>query len=265
MGDQEQLQKVTDFRKAVTSSTFVKEFKTVRAFQDLVRIDLSRLILAWGRSPSQAPQNDSADVHWDRLRTIYMESFDMAVRTEQGWTGINETWSGLVRDDPIWAITLERGILSMENRTDPTAARYVHLDPVDFDTANSPASVEVRIDPAPDAHLAGGGLIYRFDRHKKEYLAFIMLAGQRFGLYLRTLEHGYEVLYSGRTPLIREREFNKLGLAGFESYIHLYIGDELIKKVHCRQNLSKEVGIIACGIGRCEFDNFGIYEKDRAS
>jgi hypothetical protein len=191
-----------------------------------------------------------------------MESFDMAIRTEQGWTGINETWSGLVRDDPIWAITLERGILSMENRTVPAAARYVHLDLVDFDTVNAPASVEVRIDPAPDAHLAGGGLIYRFDRHKKEYLAFIMLAGQRFGLYLRTPEHGYEVLYSGRAPLIKEREFNKLGMAGFGSYIHLYIGDELVKKVYCRQELSKEVGIIACGIGRCEFDNFGVYEKD---
>ena len=184
----------------------------------------------------------------------------MAVRTEDGWTGIHSVWSTAVKDDPIWKYVLQGGVFSMENRSVPDAAHYIHLGITSIDTADLPVSVEVRIDTSPDAHLAGGGLVYRFDSRHQEYLAYIILSGQRLALFCRTQKMGYEAIYSGRCNLIREGDFNKLGMVGVGSHIHLYVGDQLLRKVHCREKLSNEVGIISCGKGRFEFDNFGIYD-----
>lgn len=53
----EQVVKLLDFRKSISSTALVKEFKTVRAFEELSRRDLSNLLLAWAaQNPKPEPQ-----------------------------------------------------------------------------------------------------------------------------------------------------------------------------------------------------------------
>jgi hypothetical protein len=53
----EQVVKLLDFRKSISSTALVKEFKTVRAFEEISRRDLSNLLLAWAaQSPKAEPQ-----------------------------------------------------------------------------------------------------------------------------------------------------------------------------------------------------------------
>lgn len=215
------------------------------------------------------PSTVSADrpLSWISLEPRYFEGFDFA---EADSGQMRQRLAGAWFDqspelDPVWFTSVHDGLYWLENRTEPLAVRYRHLNWSDAKTpgelGRTPVSVEVVVRPLegqqPNA-LSAAGLLYRFDRSSRDYYAFMVYADGRYAFGRRT-SLGYTTDFIERSDRLRPGTTNKLGIFGDESSVHLYINDTLTKIIRGLERSAGETGVIAASVGQFGFDNFAIY------
>lgn len=107
--------------------------------------------------------------------------------------------------------------------------------------------------------MTGSGLIYRFDKEKKYYYAFILHGNESYSFYRRD-DLDYQPIYSGRSNLIKVGEFNKLAIVGKGAIFSLHINEISVRSIEDSSFKTGDTGIIATGIGEYYFDNFTVYK-----
>jgi hypothetical protein len=199
--------------------------------------------------PDRATDRPVSRVDWRALRTVYLETFDWPASLTNVW---------LQEQQPKWTLDAADGVYRLANSAYPDDAKYIHLRADSVDVANTPISVEVRLDDTAHSQFSAAGLLYRFDRQTKFYYAFMLAAGGQIIFYRRNAG-GYRALHAGRLDDWRAGDFNRLGIVGNGAALGLYVNDRWVKTIENAEFQSGDTGIIAMSTGTFSFDNFAIY------
>ena len=122
--------------------------------------------------------------------------------------------------------------------------------------ASHPFPYEVKLDAGESVSAAG--LIYRFDRERRHYYAFVAAGRDQFHFYSRD-SSGFRTLYAGISHEAVNGNLNKLGIVAVGSLMQLYVNDVLVKKLEDESLREGDTGILGVGKGMFESDNFTIY------
>ena len=212
-----------------------------------------------GHPAPPAPIRRQLDrLDWRELQADYFEPFDAADAVHDEPATLETVYASiwLPHDDGVWNSTITDGAYRLANRAQHGAVRYLYLRIANRDMGESPVSVEVKLDAGESVSAAG--LIYRFDRERRHYYAFVAAGRDQFRFYSRD-SSGFRTLYAGTSHAAVNGKFNKLGIVAAGSLIQLYVNDMLVKKIEDESLREGDTGILGVGKGIFEFDNFTIY------
>jgi hypothetical protein len=195
---------------------------------------------------------------WRELQPDYFEPFDAADAAVDAARTLESVYASiwLPNDDGVWMSTITGGTYRLANRMQNGAVRYLYVRIADRNMGETPVSVEVMVDA--EESVSAAGLIYRFDRERRHYYAFVAAAREQFRFYSRD-SSGFRTLYAGTNPAAVSGRFNKLGIVAAGPLIQLYVNDVLIKRLRDESLHEGDTGILGVGKGSFEFDNFTIY------
>lgn len=217
-------------------------------------------------------------VAWQRLlhEPFDLDSDDPTARGryEPTWpVGVDGVWTGAVRE----------GVCRLDNRSDPDAVSYGHVQlswgdgqrPLDLNDAR--ASMAVRVLASHGGPFVAAGLLFRFDRVRRHYLGFV-LGCEVSALRLLTPQlHLVRRDAAGFswTPLGAPRgapgavaglaagvssptRWVTLTVEGQGPRLALSVDGELLATVDAPPGLAGDPGWLALGAGGFEFDDFVI-------
>jgi hypothetical protein len=198
-------------------------------------------------------------LRWIELQPDYVEAFDIADAAVDPPDVLDRAYASvwLPGEDEVWSSTVTAGTYKLTNRTQAAAVRYIHLRIADRDMGEAPVSVEVRCRDA--ANASGAGILYRFDRTRRHYLAFVAGPGDQYRLGVRD-ERGFRFLHAGRHAASTGAGFHRLGIAGSGGSVELYVDDRLVRRIDDGGLRHGDTGIVAIGTGEFDLDNFSIYK-----
>jgi hypothetical protein len=212
-----------------------------------------------GEQAPPAPIRRQLDrLDWRELQSEYFESFDAAGAAYDEPATLESVYASiwLPHDDGVWNSTITDGTYRLANRAQHGAVRYLYRRIANRELGDSPFSVEVKLDAVESVSAAG--LIYRFDRERRHYYAFVAAGRDQFRFYSRD-SSGFRTLYAGINHTPVNGKFNKLGIVAAGSLIQLYVNDVLVKRLNDESLRVGDTGILGVGKAIFEFDNFTIY------
>lgn len=198
-------------------------------------------------------------LRWIELPTDHVETFDIADAAVDPPDVVARAYDRVWQSskDEVWSSMVTAGVYRLTNHTQAAAIRYLHMRIADRDMGEAPVSAEVRCREA--ANASGAGILYRFDRERRHYLAFVTGPDNQYRLGIRD-ERGFRFLLSGRHTASASAGFHRLGIAGSGSSVELYIDDQLVRLVDDGGLRHGDTGIVAVGTGEFDIDNFIIYK-----
>jgi hypothetical protein len=216
-------------------------------------------------------------VAWQRL---LHEPFDLASddpaasgRYDPTWlVGVDGAWSGVVRD----------GVCRLDNRRDPDAVTYGHVQlswgdaqrPLDLNDAR--ASMAVRVLASHGGPFVAAGLLFRFDRVRRHYLGFVLgcdaSAGRLLAPQLQLVRRdaaGFASMPLGPLPASAgaaagassATRWVTLAVEGQGPRLALSVDGEPFATVEAPPGLAGDPGWLALGAGGFEFDDFVIARR----
>ncbi len=166
--------------------------------------------------------------------------------------GKEESWEGKLVDDSYLLI----------NHENPPDVKYFHFRINDENHAEATFSLDIKLNlSASKTDYSGAGLLYRFNRDKKSYYAFVLKADNVFSFYRRD-SSGFKTLATSRSDAIRLGAYNNLTIMSEAQRFGLYINREIVKIVEDKATNSDQgtdIGIIAMSLGLFYFDHFILY------
>jgi hypothetical protein len=198
-------------------------------------------------------------LNWIELQADYFESFDSADTDTADPKTIERVYGNvwLPDNDEIWSTSITSGVYRLRNDVDQSAVRYKYLRIAERNMGESPVSVEIRVNAADTT--SGAGLIYRFDRDRRHYFAFVLATGGQWRFYARDAS-GFRILYSRRYPQVHSAGFDRVAMSGAGGKLELYVNDQRVQQVQDETLREGDTGIVGIGKGSFEFDNFTIYK-----
>ena len=199
----------------------------------------------------------SSKLNREPLQIRYIETFTLFSNASK-----DSMFGGflLFGNDGLWEGKSVNGAYQLSNMAGIHDVRYyfgeIHSKQgIKRNISNSVISIEVKNEFLENGkELSGSGLMYRFDDKNKTYYAFIIHKEQIFSFYKRN-KTGYVNLYSSRSELIKEDDYNKISIHGNESTFNLHINDQLVKTLTDPELKTGGTGLIAMSIGIYNFDN----------
>ena len=186
------------------------------------------------------------------LAAEYNETFDAGKDPAQIMGG-----TLLIGDDGTWHGALEDGVYSLNNASKPGAVRYYHFGFASQAEGSAAQKTElaVDVDARFEGQVSGAGLLYRFDREAKTYLAFLVMKEGGYSLFQRTSE-GFRRVASGSNAAIKPEGVNRLVARLQGDQVELFINDVRILAHSAGETAGRRAGIIALDQGAYRFDNF---------
>lgn len=203
---------------------------------------------------------------WSQRVPLYLQGFDAPAQNSQDYP-CGEPW--FIGERSGWHATIEAGIYRLRNSTQADAAYYLHLavadpagDPLDLSCA--PVSVKIRISADGATPLSGAGILYRFDRRSRDYLAFTIDGAGRLSVWRRARGNIGRVA-SEVCAAVRPHAWNTLGLAGQGDGVTLFVNGSQVKTLRGDLPLHGEPGVFAISTGSFEFDDFTLHDGSTAA
>ncbi|HEX2529291.1 MAG TPA: hypothetical protein VHL31_23730 [Geminicoccus sp.] len=160
------------------------------------------------------------------------------------------------QDGP-WTLSIEDGMASLENATDPNAIKFYRVEKLRGGA--SPAGAAVAVDVAGEfpTRNSGAGILYQHDQATRSYLAFV-IGSRRWTLYQRGVE-GMRPRLSGELPR-GKNPARRLRIQPDGENLVLEIDGQPIGRVRIANLPGSAVGIVGVSKGRFTFDNLAIIE-----
>jgi hypothetical protein len=172
-----------------------------------------------------------------------------------------EYW--VIGADPPWYGRVREGSYRLSNIGVSGAVRYMHFSMTDaqnkpLDLREAPVTTRLRIASEPRSPATGAGLLCRFDRQRRTYLAFFVLAN---GQVAEARNTGEGLAFRGPWPgpRIPPGDFCRVAIRAGEGRLQFFVEDEPVITCAAPELTGSEVGLIAADVGEFEFDDFAIY------
>lgn len=176
------------------------------------------------------------------LSAVYQESF------EGDPSGMLEGYLFLGQDK-MWTASLENGVYTFNNQTDPNAVYYIYLG-----TVGSAASIEVT---AQYGDFAAAGLLYRFDPALRYYFAFVLTGPNSYAVYKRNAE-GLLPVIEGTSGAVAAT--NRLSITEVAGEMRFYINETFVASISDPEMKGDRAGLLVAGTGMFQLDNMTVYE-----
>lgn len=203
---------------------------------------------------------------------LFFEGFDIAdddpKAAERNYLA---TWT--IGQDGPWFGRIEGGKYRLTNASATQDVRYHYIgwnkdDGGLDDLSDTRASCEVAISEANTGPFTSAGLLFRFDRARRFYCGFVV-SRQVVGTVsrghlqlIRRDERGFALQPLGAPTGFDVSRPIVLAIAGRGDSLDLSVDDQLFRTVPAPMGLRGDPGLIVCGTGAFEFDNFTIAKVD---
>ncbi|MCC6428824.1 MAG: toll/interleukin-1 receptor domain-containing protein [Phycisphaerales bacterium] len=164
-------------------------------------------------------------------------------------------WYGQIRD----------GVYRMSNSTGPGEIRYSYLGfeaeaGAAPDAANHDVSVDVWIEPSAHDSYSGAGLLYRYNREQRTYMALVIAPDSQGTAQVALVsrdrnEHQFFRLAQLRQPPTKPISLRMMSFAGL---IKVWVDGRPIGSYPPLNHITGDAGLITMSLGTFCFDNFAV-------
>lgn len=220
--------------------------------------EVAARLSALGRSEPQLTLAGPAA--WSQQVPLYRQEFEPLSQASPDYP-CGEPW--FVGQRSGWHSSIESGAYRLINSTQAEAAYYLHLalsapSGAPLDLSRAPVAVKLRIAGDGLTPMSGAGILYRFDRRSRDYMAFALDGQGRLAVWRRT-QGSVARIVSELCAAVRPQAWNTLGMVGHPDGVTLFVNGEPAKTLRGDLPSHGEPGVFAVSTGCFEFDDFTLY------
>ncbi len=162
--------------------------------------------------------------------------------------GKNDTWEGVLRG----------GTYYLGNQTERSAVGIYFVNNLpEMPGGLADATVSIDVGGQFIGERSGAGIVYRLSAQEKTYFAFLLLADDRYGFFLRDRE-GFKLVEAGEHEAIAPGRMNRLTILSDGPKLDYFINGVHVGSFAEESIVGGSVGLIAKGTGHHYFDNFEV-------